>query len=109
MATTMPCDSCNQEPGAVVVTLIDSGETQSLGVNCFPIFCLETAKAALSPDQLAELLGPIFVRAPEKASGSRRSRRGADPAPDTAEAAQEPQGEPAPRDDASSEEAAQES
>ena len=68
----MNCEVCEQEEA--VVTLIPTGSEgmpQSVGSACFARFGLETAKQVLPAEEIAGILGPMFVQPPAKAPAAK--------------------------------------
>jgi hypothetical protein len=36
---TLPCDLCGDEPAALLITVVDTGTTTTVGGSCIPIWC----------------------------------------------------------------------
>ena len=55
------CDGCQAEPVAFIVGNAESGAQQFLGPACFARFGLDFAKLLLPAEEIANILGPMFV------------------------------------------------
>ena len=56
-----PCDICGQEPQAMQIGDMTSGDQKFVCVGCFARFGLDFAKAVLPAEEVAAVLGPMFV------------------------------------------------
>ena len=56
-----PCDICGQEPQAIQLGNMETGEQQFACVGCAARWGLDFAKAVLPPEEIAAQLGPLFV------------------------------------------------
>jgi hypothetical protein len=83
----MLCEVCNEEEATVTLIPVGEGMPQSIGAACFARFGLEAAKASLPAEEIAAVLGPMFVQParPEPEPKAAKSKR-----PAKAEAAPEP-------------------
>ena len=82
-----PCDICGDNPQAMQIGNMETGDQQFVCPPCFARFALDFAKAVLPPEEIAAVLGPMFV-APTQEGGkapSRKSRRAAEAEVETAE------------------------
>lgn len=63
MAGPYPCDGCGgQEVAMVSVTNVETGETTFYGAGCFARFGLAMAKEIIPAEEIAETLGPLFIK-----------------------------------------------
>jgi hypothetical protein len=58
----MNCELCEEEEALFTIIPIGEGMPQSLGAACFARAGLEFAKAALPAEEIASVLGPMFVQ-----------------------------------------------
>ena len=58
----MNCELCEEEEALFTIIPIGEGMPQSLGPACFARAGLEFAKAALPAEEIASVLGPMFVQ-----------------------------------------------
>lgn len=65
MASTIPCDMCEETPATFLVTFTPNGDTVGLGVECVPAWCEATHKAmtdqGLDADELAAEVFSVTV------------------------------------------------
>jgi hypothetical protein len=66
----MLCEVCEQEEAVFTIIPTGEGMPQSLGPACFARSGLEFAKAVLPAEEIASVLGPMFVQ-PAQAPASR--------------------------------------
>ena len=55
------CDICGEQPQAIQLGNMDTGEQQFICVGCAARWGLDFAKAILPPEEIAAILGPMFV------------------------------------------------
>jgi len=92
----MLCEVCEQEEATLTLIPVGEGMPQSIGGACFARFGLETAKAVLPAEEIAQILGPMFVSAtPGPSAKARAARKSETPPAETTEQAPGPQA-PAP-------------
>lgn len=56
-----PCDICGEQPQAIQLGNMDSGQQQFVCVGCAARWGLDFAKAVLPPEEIAQVIGPMFV------------------------------------------------
>lgn len=56
-----PCDMCGEQPQTMQIGNMNTGEQQFVCTTCFARFGLDFAKAILPPEEIASVLGPMFV------------------------------------------------
>ena len=91
----MLCQLCNQEEAAFTIIPVGPGDPEILGPACFARAGLETAKAILPAEEIAQTLGPMFVgpaaaareldATPKRAArkAGRKAKLGAQPEPES--------------------------
>jgi len=47
MAQQLPCDICQDEPAAQILTNAESGQVMTLGLNCLPVFYEQSIRTLL--------------------------------------------------------------
>src|SRR5579859_235914 len=57
----MNCQICDQEEAAFTIIPVGPGDPQSLGPVCFARAGLDLAKTILPAEEIAGILGPMFV------------------------------------------------
>ena len=62
-----PCDICGQQPQAIQLGNMETGEQQFICVGCAARWGLDFAKAVLPAEEIANTLGPMFVWRREEA------------------------------------------
>ena len=75
-----PCDICGEQPQSMQIGNMQSGEQQFVCAGCFARFGLDFAKAILPPEEIAAIVGPMFVDPAredlhEEAKSQRRARK----------------------------------
>ena len=71
------CDGCDgAEPTAFIIGNAETGDQQFLGYGCFARMGLEFAKVILPAEEIAERLGPMFVRGAEKPAEAAKRVKG---------------------------------
>ena len=88
MAGPYRCDICEENQAAMILGMVETGDQQFLCGPCAGRFGLDLAKNLLTPEEIAEALGPMFVEGGRQ-DGPPKSRRGR-----KAEAATEAEPEP---------------
>jgi hypothetical protein len=87
----MDCEVCGQEEAAFTIIPTGQGMPQSLGAACFARAGLELAKAILPAEEIADTLGPMFVKPPTDPEAKAahkatiRGRKSKAPEPDAAQ------------------------
>lgn len=56
-----PCDICGEQPQAMQIGNMATGEQQFVCAGCFARFGLDFAKSILAPEEIAAVIGPMFV------------------------------------------------
>ena len=75
MAGPYNCDICEANQASVILGMIETGEQQFLCPPCFGRLSLDFAKSLLTPEEIAEQLGPMFVNTEATAAPRPKSRR----------------------------------
>lgn len=75
-----PCDICGEQPQAMQIGNMQTGEQQFVCTGCFARFGLDFAKAILPAEEIAAIVGPMFVDPAredlhEGASKARKARK----------------------------------
>jgi hypothetical protein len=94
----MICEGCEAEEAAFTMIPTGEGLPESIGPACFARRGLELAKIILPAEEIAHVLGPMFVtpHLAEALKGKSKMAKGEAPEP---EPQPEPTPEPAPRPD----------
>lgn len=90
-----PCDICGEQPQVMQIGNMMDGSQQFVCVPCFCRFGLDLAKQVLPPEEIAQVIGPMFVdparedlhQAHQTARGARKSKGKATPGVDPQESA----------------------
>lgn len=80
----MECEICNSEEAAFTIIPFGAGMPQSLGPACFARTGLELAKAILPAEEIADTLGPMFVKPPAPSAKKAKKVESQQPTPDPA-------------------------
>jgi hypothetical protein len=88
-----PCQVCGQNPQQFTLTTYDPLGSDSLCASCLARAGLMMAKQVLPPEEIAQILGPMFVT-PEQGPAAGEDKRGRrKPAPPPAAETEANQGE----------------
>ena len=81
------CDNCQEEQAIFLFGLLNEGARFVCG-RCMALGGLELARSVLASEEIAEFLGPMFVKGgagaatpPKRASRSRKGKAAAEPEP----------------------------
>lgn len=75
----MQCDLCAQEPAAVIVGDIETGQQTMIGQGCLPGWCLATAEESIGLEDMSRVIlnriAALQPPAPEDKPARRRGKR----------------------------------
>lgn len=88
------CDHCHEEPAVFLFGGLQTG-AKYYGAGCMARAGLDLARTVLDPEEIADFLGPMFVKGAAETGAASKSKRGKRSEPETEAAESEPKSEAA--------------